>query len=113
MYNELNLSEHNVKSIYTLVISSAFFYSDWLKDTRLCEIDEDWDEDDEDSVPNLEAWDHLVLRANNAAEAAGLCPERSSRVLDAVDVAWWAFGKDEPKYIERLIAVMSEKKEAA
>ena len=108
MYNELTLSEHNVKSIYTLAIASAFFYSNWVKGTSICEIDEDWDEDDEDSVPNLEAWDQLVWIANNAAEAAGL-----SRVLDAAELAWWVSENDEPKYIERLKAVMIEKKEAA
>ena len=107
MHNELNLSKHNVKSIYTLSIASAFFYSNWVKGTSICEIDENWDEDDEDSVPNLEAWDHLVHWANREVRAAGL-----SRVLDAVDVAMCAFSY-EPKYIERLKAVMIEKKEAA
>ena len=108
MPNKLNLSANNVAAIYHLATASAFFCSDWVRDTRLCEIDEDWDEDDEDSVPNLEAWDHLVRWANSGVEAAGL-----SRVLDAVDVAMWAFWKDEPKYIERLEKVMIEKKEAA
>jgi hypothetical protein len=108
MSNEINLNDDNVASIHRLAVASAFFYSDWLKDTRLCEIDEDWDEDDEDSVPNLEAWDQLVHWANCEIKAAGL-----SRVLDAVDVAMWAFWKDEPKYIERLEKVMIEKEEAA
>jgi hypothetical protein len=107
MKNEINISEDNARSIYRLAIASAFLDSDWLKDTSLCEIDEDWDEDDEDSVPNLEAWDQLVHLANSEVKAAGL-----SRILDAVDVAMCAFSY-EPKYIERLKAVMIEKAEAA
>ena len=111
MENELNLNDDNVSSITRLAIASAFFYSDWVRDTRLREIDEDWDEDDEDSVPNLEAWDQLVWRANLGVKAAGLT--QIVEDLDAVDVAMWAFWKDERKYLERLEKVMIEKAEAA
>jgi len=78
--NTIN-KELNLDAIYGLCCGTAFFRNEWVSDTRLSEVDESWDEDDENSRPDLSAWEHIVQTANDYAEWVGVPPTIDARCV--------------------------------
>ena len=98
--NTIN-KELNLDAIYGLCCGAAFF--EWVNDTSLNEVDESWDEDDENSRPDLSAWEEIVQTANSHAKWVGVPP-----TIDARCVVESCFPCEE-EYLARLEEDLEEK----
>ena len=103
--NTIN-KELNLDTIYSLCCSCAFFQNEWVIDTRLSEFDESWDEDDENSRPDLSAWEHIVETANYLAKSVGVPPTIDVRYVVET------FFPYEEEYLARLEEDLEEQEAA-
>jgi hypothetical protein len=81
----------------------ALYENDISQSAYVWQIDKSWNANDENRVPNVDSWEHIVKSANEAAQRVGI-----DVTIDACAVAE-SMNWDDEDYINRLSKLVQRK----